>query len=405
MDITGNELDYVSEETEVFTIVTHLIRQKKVVCGLAIIVVQVALERYYSRHESRFTEPNPFQEQIDNINRLVRRSDVTCLEQLRMDRNCFMRLCNLIETVGGLSHSRSVCLEEKVAMFLYTIAHYHKNRVVKHHFFRSGQTVSRHFNDVLRAVIRLQGQLLVKPEPITQACTDDRWKIFQNCLGPLDGTYIDVRVGPSVRPRYRNQKGELAINVLGVCNTVMNIIYVLSGWEGLAADSRILRDAITRTNGLKIPTGSYYLVDAGYTNAEGFLAPYRGKRYHLKEWDGPAPQDHEEYFNMKHAQARNVIERTFGLLKIRWAILRSYSFFPIRTQSRIVTACCLVHNHIRKEMSIDPHEHELDNLEEEDHDDDYIDTVETSGQWTDWRDAFAQHIYQEWQERRGHGGN
>ncbi|KAF7141408.1 hypothetical protein RHSIM_Rhsim06G0087000 [Rhododendron simsii] len=34
----------------------------------------------------------------------------------------------------------------------------------------------------------------------------------------------------------------------------MNIIYVLSGWEESAADSRILRDAITRTNGLKIPT-------------------------------------------------------------------------------------------------------------------------------------------------------
>lgn len=74
MDITGNELDYTSEETEVFTIVTHLIRQKKVVCGLAIIVVQVALERYYSRHDSRFTKPNPFQEQIDNINRSVRRN-------------------------------------------------------------------------------------------------------------------------------------------------------------------------------------------------------------------------------------------------------------------------------------------------------------------------------------------
>lgn len=57
--------------------------------------------------------------------------------------------------------------------------HYHKNRVVKHHFFRSGHTVSRHFNDVLRAVIRLQGRLLVKPEPITQACIDDRWKNFQ----------------------------------------------------------------------------------------------------------------------------------------------------------------------------------------------------------------------------------
>ncbi|KAF7128956.1 hypothetical protein RHSIM_Rhsim10G0022400 [Rhododendron simsii] len=143
-------------------------------------------------------------------------------------------------------------------MFLYTTVHYHKNRVVKHHFFRSGQIVSRHLNDVLQAVIRLQGQLLVKP--ITQACTDDRWKNFQNCLGPLDGTYIDVRVGPFVRPRYRNRKGDLATNVLGVCNTDMNIIYVLFGWEGSAVDSRILRDAITRTNGLKIPTGRITLL-------------------------------------------------------------------------------------------------------------------------------------------------
>lgn len=35
----------------------------------------------------------------------------------------------------------------------------------------------------------------------------------------------------------------------------MNFVYVLSGWEGSAADSRVLRDAVTRPNGLKIPSG------------------------------------------------------------------------------------------------------------------------------------------------------
>ncbi|KAF7812895.1 Myb/SANT-like DNA-binding domain protein [Senna tora] len=33
----------------------------------------------------------------------------------------------------------------------------------------------------------------------------------------------------------------------------MQFIYVLSEWEGLVADSRVLRSAITRTNGLKVP--------------------------------------------------------------------------------------------------------------------------------------------------------
>ena len=43
--------------------------------------------------------------------------------------------------------------------------------------------------------------------------------------------------------------------MLGVCSQDMMFIYVLSGWEGSAADGRVLRDAISRTNGLKVPIG------------------------------------------------------------------------------------------------------------------------------------------------------
>lgn len=34
----------------------------------------------------------------------------------------------------------------------------------------------------------------------------------------------------------------------------------------------------------KIPKGKYYLADAGYGIQTGILPPYRGVRYHLKEW-------------------------------------------------------------------------------------------------------------------------
>jgi hypothetical protein len=33
-----------------------------------------------------------------------------------------------------------------------------------------------------------------------------------------------------------------------------------------------------------IPEGHYYLADAGYPNSDLLLVPYRGVRYHLKEW-------------------------------------------------------------------------------------------------------------------------
>ena len=61
------------------------------------------------------------------------------------------------------------------------------------------------------------------------------------------------------KPRYRTRKGDIATNVLGVCSRDMQIIYVLPGWEGSAADSRVLRDAVSRRGGLTVPTGVIFL--------------------------------------------------------------------------------------------------------------------------------------------------
>ncbi|PPD76885.1 hypothetical protein GOBAR_DD26175 [Gossypium barbadense] len=199
-------------------------------------------------------------------------------------------------------------VDEQVAMFLHIISHHLKNQVVKHHFRRSGETVSRAFHSVLNVVIRLQDVLFKKAEPITADFSNTRWKWFKNCLGALDRTHIKIRVPTVDKPRYRTRKGDIATNMLGVCTPDMQFVYVLPGWEGSVADGRVLRDAISRRHGLKVPHGCYYLVDAGYTNCEGFLVPFRGQRYHLNEWrQGYQPSSPQEFFNMKHASARNII--------------------------------------------------------------------------------------------------
>ncbi|KAH9794151.1 DDE Tnp4 domain-containing protein [Citrus sinensis] len=176
-----------------------------------------------------------------------------------------------------------------------------------------------------------------RSEGVEREREEEEEPVKKNCLGALNGTYIRVRVPENDKPRYRTRKGEIATNVLGVCSRDMKFIFVMPGWEGSAFDSRILRDAIRKPTGLRVPTGYYYLVDAGYSNAEGFLAPYRGTRYHLSEWrDG-------------------------------------------------------------REMSVDPLEHELleiDNNEVQDASN--ITTLEASDQWTGWRNDLADAMYNEW---------
>ena len=72
-------------------------------------------------------------------------------------------------------------------------------------------------------------------------------------MGTLDGTYIKVNVDSTNRTRYRSRKNKIATNVLGACTSKMQFVYVLPGWEGFATNGRVLRDAISRRNGLKIP--------------------------------------------------------------------------------------------------------------------------------------------------------
>ncbi|KAL0385939.1 UNVERIFIED_CONTAM: hypothetical protein Sradi_2988200, partial [Sesamum radiatum] len=73
------------------------------------------------------------------------------------------------------------------------------------------------------------------------------------CLGALDGTHVEVRIPDCDKGRYRNRKGQISVNVLRVCNIEGKLIYALSGWEGSAADDRVLHDAVHRPVDIKVP--------------------------------------------------------------------------------------------------------------------------------------------------------
>jgi hypothetical protein len=94
----------------------------------------------------------------------------------------------------------------------------------------------------------------------------------------------------------------------------------------------------------------YYLVDSGYPNRTGYLAPFKGTTYHIPEFRhrrGRPPQGKHEIFNFLHSSLRNVIERAFGVLKQKWCILKDMPSFSVERQKEIIIACFALHKFIR----------------------------------------------------------
>lgn len=143
------------------------------------IVMYIIAERHYRKYKLKSQSIYDSFSRIGNFHRMVYASDVRCINSLRMDRHTFSILCSMLRTFGRLRDTRNVYVEEMVAMFLHILAHHEKNRCIQDRFLRSGETISRYFNVVLRAVLCLQEQLLKAPEPVSENSSDEKWKWFK----------------------------------------------------------------------------------------------------------------------------------------------------------------------------------------------------------------------------------
>lgn len=128
------------------------------------------------------------------------------------------------------------------------------------------------------------------------------------------------------------------------------------GWPGSVHDTRVWSDVMVEYSTYpQPPAGKYYLVDSGHPNRVGYLAPFKGQRYHVLEFEHNPPVGRKETFNNRHSSLRNVIERSFGVLKMKWRILLHIPRYSMLAQSKIVTACACLHNYIRDSKLHDQH--------------------------------------------------
>jgi hypothetical protein len=281
----------------------------------------------------------------------------------RMDRATFLQLLALLKERGGLRASKFIGCFEKLMILIHILVG-HSLRQTAERFQHSTETISRTLTDVMECLLRVKTELIKDPDHnvVPERINQDKYRPFSGCVGAFDGTHIPAVLPVNEQATFRNRKGFLSQNVFAACDFNGIYTYVMVGWEGCAHDGKVYSDAID--HGFFRRPGYYFLGDAGYALTVHCLVPFRGVRYHLKEWrNGPeSPQNYKELYNLRHSSLRNVIERSFGIMKKRFGILTNMPSFPFIKQCNLVMCCFIIHNFIRLHQRDQPEQPEQPHL-------------------------------------------
>jgi hypothetical protein len=267
-----------------------------------------------------------------------------------MSPEMFHRLHELLTTQYGLTASPKSSCREALGIFLWICGAPQSVRQAKDRFERSLGTVHNLFYKVLKCLVALSADI-INPRDADFTTMHLRlentrfYPEFKRCIGAIDGTHIPMVVAEDMFQQHLCRKSKTTQNVMAACDFDMYFTFVLARWPGSVHDMRVFDDAMTRwASKFPMPprgknvamsllfsnldivnlqvlhaVGKYYLVDSGYANRHGFLSPYRQITYHIQDFQNAAepPQGTKETFNYAHSSLRNVIERAFGVLKMK----------------------------------------------------------------------------------------
>ncbi|GMP55067.1 hypothetical protein CsSME_00020004 [Camellia sinensis var. sinensis] len=174
-------------------------------------------------------------------------------------------------------------------------------------FKHSKETFSRHFHEVLQAMIPFTSihSRSLAPEQVQQGGHPHLWlkrqyRPFKDYIGALDITHVMACVSQYATLYYGRK----------------------------ACQHKILLSFVT----LICASRKYYLVDSGNSKQTGYLAPYKGYRYHQNANRNRIAQNEYKRFNKAHS----------------WEALRSMPKLKFSDQVPFVCALMALHNFIRR---------------------------------------------------------
>nr|XP_033465325.1 putative nuclease HARBI1 isoform X2 [Epinephelus lanceolatus] len=286
-----------------------------------------------------------------------------CRRKLHLSRQAVTEICHLLsadlETHANTPYTLPVAVKVTAALYFFASGSF------QHPLSSIGGISQRAMSSAIHAVtsglVRHASEFIQFPmTPDSQnRVKQEFWARFgfPGVLGAIDCTHVQLRAPTQNAVIYINRKGTHSINVQVICDAACKVIHVFANYPGSSHDSFILANSV-------IPA-----VFQGDPPLEGWLLGDNG--YPLKTWlitPYIMPTTlRASSFNQKHTKARSVIERTFGMLKMRFRCLDksggTLQYSPQKVGAFFV-ACCVLHNlAIRHGCLLDQNEDTVQDLQ------------------------------------------
>ena len=129
----------------------------------SVLLVGIALLRKLQRRRRQLPRTpyvNHAAKREEYINSILQGSERYCVNQIRMKPIAFHHLCHIFTEREHVRPTIHMSVTEQVFIFLHSIGHNMRFRVMGSRIYRSTETVHRYFKVVLRGVLKLYKTLI-----------------------------------------------------------------------------------------------------------------------------------------------------------------------------------------------------------------------------------------------------
>lgn len=241
-------------------------------------------------------------------------------------------------TVGGRP---PIPTRKKLLMTLRYLSSQETIREISDHFDVTPSSLIRCKRQIIEAVVNnMEKKFIHWPEDcaaVAQQFQDLSANNFPNIVGAIDGCHIPIQAPWENPNAYFNRKKFHSIVLQAVCDADLKFTHINVGWPGRVHDAKVLRNSgLWNTGFVRCENGRYHIIgDAAYPAKEWLLTPYR---------DNGHLNPRQKNYNTCLSSKRQVIERTFALLKGRFRRLKYIHQQTLHEVCQTVLAACILHN-------------------------------------------------------------